>query len=104
MENMDLSKYGYAVQLANQVDNTADVWQHLVSDPFKLATINQMAQHDPNFAYSHLQTLSQSLKDNVKAQNTRLPNAPLASLRPSNVGTDDGSRKEVRDYRKIYKG
>lgn len=102
MERMDLSKYGYAAQLTNMVENTADVWQHLVSDPFKLATINQMAKDDPQFAYSHLQSLAESLKNNDKAANTRLPNAPLTPLRPSNVGTDNGVLS-VKDLRRKYR-
>lgn len=102
MENIEFSHFGSAVQLANMFDNTADVWYHLVENPINLEAINSLAAKSPKAAYAHMEKLSRQLKDNEDAQNTKLPNAPLSQMRPSNTGTNNGVLS-VSDYRRKYK-
>lgn len=102
MEDIDFPQYGNAVQLATMVDNTVDVWNHLVSDPIKLEAINLMASRSPKAAMSTIQKLSASLKENEQAANFKHPNAPLSQLRPSNTGVAEGAMT-VSDLRKKYR-
>lgn len=102
MADIDLPSYGNAVQLAASVENTADVWNHLVNDPVKLEAINLMAARSPKAAIAQIKRLSESLKENEQAGNFKLPNEPLSKLKPSNTGMDTGAMS-VSDYRKKYR-
>jgi hypothetical protein len=103
MAGIDLPSYSNAVWIANMVDNTSDVWYHLANDPIKLESINSMASRSPQAALNAVRRLSQSIKDNDTAKNTKLPNEPLRQLRPSNTGTDNGDWS-VAAARAKYKG
>lgn len=100
---VDFSKFANSVYMATKgIDNTMDVMYQLAKDPFKLAGLEALSKTDPNLAYSEMQRLSQSIKDNEAASQIKVPNAPLSQLKPSNTGTDNGVMG-VTDYRKKYK-
>jgi hypothetical protein len=92
----------HVIQLATLVDNTADVMYDLAKNPTKIGSLQQLLQISPKLAYSEMQRLSKSLKDNENVGNMRQANPPLSQMKPSNTGTDNG-RMSVSDYRKKYK-
>lgn len=93
----------HVVQLANMVDNTADVMYELAKHPTKIANIQQLISISPKLAYAEMARLSQSIKENETAAKTKFPNEPLSQMRPTNTGTDSGI-PSVSDLRKKYKG
>lgn len=101
LEQVNLPAYANAVQLSNEIENTADVWYHLLNDPLKLEAINLMAERSPVAAKAQMKRLSESLKANADAANVKMPNAPLDHMKPSNTGTDNRVLS-VSDYRRKY--
>jgi hypothetical protein len=93
----------HVVELANMSDNTADIMYELAKNPTKIANIQQLISISPRLAYAEMQRLSQSIKDNESAAQTKLPKDPLSQIRPSsNTGADNGALS-VRDLRSKYR-
>jgi hypothetical protein len=97
----DWGKLASAVGLANLVDNTHDVMYDLIKNPTKIAQIHSLAEISPDLALAEVQRMSAAHKLNEKATKTKMPNAPLSQMRPSNTGTDSGDLS-VSDYKKKY--
>lgn len=91
IENVDFAAIPNIVQLSNMVDNTADVMYELAKNPSKIATLQQLISISPKLAYSEMQRLSSSIKDNANVSNYKSPNDPLSQMKPSNTGTDAGA-------------
>lgn len=100
---VELRAIPHVVQLANQVENTADVMYELAKNPTKIAAIQQLIGISPKLAMAEMQRLAQSIKDNESAAKEKLPNSPLSQIRPSNTGTDNGVLS-VKDLRSKYRG
>jgi hypothetical protein len=103
VDELELQNMPHIVQLANMVDNTRDVMYDLAKYPSKIANLHQLANLSPNLAYKEMLRLSNSIKENEKAAETKLPNEPLSQLKPTNNGTDNGT-KQVGDYKRQYRG
>lgn len=109
MADVDLRAIPYHVQLANMVDNTAEVMYELAKNPAKIGAIQNLIDIDlragksPKLAMAEMRKLSQSIKNNESATNFRSPNEPLSQVRPSNAGTDNRGALTVSDYRRKYK-
>lgn len=99
MEALDLKTIPHIVQLANGVDNTADVMHELYENPSKIGILHSLAATNPNLARLEMVRLSESIKANQAASNQKLANAPLSQNQPSNVGTDNGSLS-IKDLKK----
>lgn len=79
------------VFLAAEMENTPDVIYELAKNPHKLATIDYLAQRDPNAAKMQLAKLSDSIAQNQQAvAQAKNANAPLSRLKSSTVGADTG--------------
>lgn len=100
--DFEFSAIPHVVQLAALVDNTADIMYDLAKNPTKIGNLQQLLQISPKLAYSEMQRLSKSLKDNENVANMKQSNPPLSQMKPSNTGTDNGVMS-VSDYRKKYK-
>lgn len=99
MDSLELSTIPQVVQLANSVDNTADVMYELANNPNKLVTLLNLTNFgNGKLAYLETRKLSDSIKQNQTALQQPIPPEPLSPLKPSNVGTDNGalSIKELR--------
>ncbi len=104
--NIDMSGYPAVKQiLADYVDNPADLLYELGKDRFKLHQLESMGRDSQNWrdAIVQAQRLSNSIKENEKANKVRLPNEPLSQLRPSITGMDNGAMS-IKDLRAKYKG
>lgn len=93
------ASFPQVVFLANEADNTPALIYELSQNPQKLATLDYMAQRDPEAARAMLAKLSSSIKGNEDAKATAV-NAqdPLSRLKPSTVGSDNGNMT-VKDYK-----
>lgn len=96
---LNLPAHPHIVYWANSLDNTADVVYDIAKNPEKFAGILMLAQSAPELARRKLSELSNSIKKNEEALKQPNVNEPLSQLRPSSVGTDNGSMK-VRDLRR----
>lgn len=87
------------VFLANELDNTAAIIYELQKNPGKLAQLQVLVEKSPSMARDQLATLSQSIKANNDAKaNLQEAQEPLGRMKPSTVGTDNGT-KTVRDFK-----
>ena len=81
------------LQLANMVENTAEVMFELASNPSKIGAIQNLIDIDlragrqPKLAFAEMKRLSESISTNQKGSKFQSPNEPLSQLRPSNAGT-----------------
>ena len=98
--DVEFKNIPHIVQLANMVDNTADVMYDLAKNPEKIGNLQQLIGTSPKLAYNLMVKMSQRLKDNESATNFKAPNQPLNHMRPSNTGTDTGGNLTVGDYRR----
>jgi vacuolar-type H+-ATPase subunit I/STV1 len=93
------AEFPQLVFLANQMDNTPAIIYELRKNPGKLADLAVLVEKSPNMARSELNKLSESIKRNDEAKRTlQEPQDPLNRLKPSPVGTDNGT-KNVRDFK-----
>ncbi len=76
--------------LANKVDNSPDVIQHLKENPGKMAQIGMLPE---NFADIEMKKISDAVKQNQAALASPKSPEPLSQIRPSSVGVgnSDGS-------------
>lgn len=109
MGDVDLRSIPYHVQLANMVDNTAEVMYELAKNPSKIGQLQSLIDIDvragrhPKLALAEMKRLSQSIKDNAQASKFQSPNEPLRQLPTSNAGTGKQGALTVGDYRKKYR-
>lgn len=93
------AEFPQLVFLANQMDNTPAIIYELRKNPGKLADLSVLVEKSPTMARSELAKLSESIKRNDEAKRTlQEPQDPLNRLKPSPVGTDNGT-KNVRDFK-----
>lgn len=93
------AEFPQLVFLANQMDNTPAIIYELRKNPGKLADLAVLIEKSPSMARNELSKLSESIKRNEEAKrNLQEPQDPLNRLKPSPVGTDNGT-KSVRDFK-----
>jgi len=109
MGEVDLRSIPYHVQLANMVDNTAEVMYELAKNPAKIGAIQNLIDIDvragrhPKLALAEVKRLSQSIKDNATGSKYQAPNDPLRQMPPSNAGTGNQGALSVKDYKAKYR-
>jgi hypothetical protein len=93
------------LSLSNTVDNSGDVLYDLAKNPGKIATLRQYIRDLPaNLVQKEILRMSESIKANQNALNATSAPSPLAPIKPSNTGTDNGKIKSAADYRKQFAG
>jgi hypothetical protein len=101
--DIEYSRFPNVVQLlADHVDNAHDVLYELGKNRLNMAQLEQLSHMSPRDAITHAKRLSQSIKDNEAASQTKHAREPLSQSRPSNIGSDSGAMS-VGDYRRKYK-
>jgi hypothetical protein len=106
MGEVDLQSIPYHVQLANMVDNTAEVMYELASNPSKIGALQNLIDIDlragrqPRLALQEMKRLSESIKTNQKASKYHSPNEPLSQMKPSSAGTGNMGVRTASDYRR----
>jgi len=97
--DFDPAAFPQLVYLATQADNTAAIIYELQKNPAKLASLSVMVDKSPAQARKMIAQLSESIKTNDDAKrNLQEAQDPLSRLKPSPVGTDNGT-KTVRDFK-----
>jgi len=97
--DFDPAAFPQLVYLATQSDNTAAIIYELQKNPAKLAQLSVMVDKSPAQARKMMASLSESIKTNDEAKrNLQEAQDPLSRLKPSPVGTDNGT-KTVRDFK-----
>lgn len=88
--------------LANDLENTGDVMRELLDHPGKFGELLNLIDSQPHLAAKQLYSLSNSIKQNQKAQaENKRAHEPLGQIKPSlNAGMDNG-QASVTDFRKM---
>lgn len=103
LQGMNFGAMPSTVQLAANMENTADIMYELNEHPEKIANIEQLAQINPSLAVKAMQQLSESIKTNQEAKQYQQPNEPLSQMKPSNQGMDNKGALTVADYKRKYR-
>lgn len=95
----DLKNIPHVVQLAAESGIAGDVMYELGRNPGKVATLTTLAYVNPHLAKLEMKKLSDSIKTNQDASKSPDVAEPLSQVKPSAVGTDNGSNT-VKDLRR----
>ncbi len=95
----ELKNYPHIVQLATDEGIAGDIMYELAKNPGKVATITSLSYINPELAKQEMRKLAESIRHNVESANTPNAKEPLSQVKPSTVGTDNGSNT-ISDLRK----
>lgn len=95
----DLKNIPHVVQLAAESGIAGDVMYELGRNPGKVATLTTLAYVNPDLAKYEMKKLTDSIKTNQESSKSPDIAEPLSQVKPSAVGTDNGSNS-VRDLRR----
>lgn len=104
LNDLDYSSLSSIVQMANSMENTADIMKELLDNPMKMGNLVALSYAQPKLAAKAMYDLSNSIKQNqdALAQETSSKN-PLDQIKTSNsAGMDTGSMS-VSDFRKMFR-
>lgn len=94
-----LKNYPHVIEMAADTGMADDVLYELGKNPSKIATLTTLAYMNPDLAKVEMKKLTDSIKANQEGSKSPNVNEPLSQIKPSTVGTDNGSNT-VRDLRK----
>lgn len=95
----DLKNIPHVVQLAAESGIAGDVMYELGKNPGKVATLTTLAYVNPQLAKYEMKKLTDSIKTNQDSSKAPDVAEPLSQIKPSSVGTDNGSNS-IRDLRR----
>lgn len=90
--------FPHLAELAAHFDNTPEIWYELSNNLHKVAAIDLLHQRSPNAAVAEMRKLSDSIRKNKEAAQQPEAREPLSQIKPSTVGTDNGSMS-INDLR-----
>lgn len=101
MSGFNINAFPQLVYLTADEENVPEIMYDLAQNPYKLVTINSLAQYDPQAAKREIKKLSESIKANETAKvSHQLPNAPLSQPKPSvKAGADTGAMS-IADFKR----
>ena len=106
LEDLDFNGEGTRklVQMANNLDNTADIMNELVENPEKMGVLLNLIHEQPKLAQQRMSSIGQSIKANQEAlEQTQSAQEPIRQLKSSiNAGVDDHNLS-VKDLKKLLK-
>lgn len=91
------------IEMSNNLENTGDVINELVSNPSKMMQVLAGIREQPYLGQETLNSLSNSIKTNqaAEAENSQA-REPMSQLKPSiSAGMADSTNLSVKDLRKI---
>jgi hypothetical protein len=94
------------VKMANELENTGDIMNELVTNPMKMANLSYLMHEQPHLAKKAMRDLSNSIKVNQEAMQDAgqySVKEPHSQLKPSSSAGIDNSKMTVSDYRKMFK-
>jgi hypothetical protein len=97
--SLNLPEIPHIVGWVNSLPYSAKILYEMGKNPSKFANVMLLSHTSPKLAFSELQKLSNSIKENEEAAKQPAAAEPLSQLKPSTTGTGNGSMS-VRDFRK----
>lgn len=104
LNELDYNTITPLIKMANDMENTGDIVNELMSNPMKMGNLLALLYAQPKMAQKAMNDLSVSIKTNedAKAQEAQAKD-PMSQLKPSqNAGMDNGSLS-VSDMRKMFR-
>ena len=104
LNDLDYSSLAPLVEMANNMENTADVMKELLDNPMKMGNLLTLQFTQPRLAQKAMIDLSNSIKTNQDAlAEEAQARDPISQIKPSqNAGMDNGAMS-VSDFRKMFK-
>lgn len=101
--NYDDPRMHSLIEMTNNLENTGDVMNDLVSNPSKMMQVLASIKEQPYLGQETLNSLSNSIKQNqAAAAEESQAKEPMSQLKPSiNAGLADSSQLSVQDIRKM---
>ena len=105
LEKLDWKHMGPVIRLVDATSNPGEIMKELLENPMKMGNLLTLAHTQPGMADQAVRDLSNSIAENMSAQaQEKQASEPLGLITPSNVGSDTGSKGDVRDFKKKYRG
>ncbi len=105
IKSLNIPNMSQIVEQVADMENTDEIMYQLATNPSKIASLEILFSKQPELAKKELKNLSESLKANSKAMNSRQPNSPLSHIRNSinTVNNSNGGDDNVDpDYFRNY--
>lgn len=105
LRELDFESFAPIVALATDLENTADIINHLVDDPMKMSSLLTLLDRQPQMAAKAVYELSNSLKNNeaALAKNLEKANAPFDTINRSGNTLQSEENMSVSDFRKLFR-
>ena len=104
LNDLDYSTMAPIVEMANNMENTADIMKELVDNPMKMGNLLQLMHSQPRMAQKAMMELSGSIKTNQDAiAQEKQAQDPMSQLKPSSSAGMDNSAMSVTDFRKMFR-
>lgn len=105
LNDLDYSSLLPIVEMANNMENTADIMKELVDNPMKMGNLLTLQYTQPRLAQKAMMDLSNSIKTNQDAlQQEAQARDPMSQLKPSSSAGMDNGTMSVADFRKMFRG
>lgn len=92
------------IEMANSMENTADIMKELVDNPMKMGNLMALMYSQPKMAKKAMMDLSSSIKTNQQAlEEEKQARDPMSSLKPSTKAGIDNGEMSVSDFRKMFR-
>lgn len=95
LQDLGLGNIPHIVELANGMENTADIMHELEQNPAKIGNLTSLLYTHPQLAIREMQRLSHSIKANKDASNHQSANEPLDRMSASVTKTDNGQMSDA---------
>lgn len=93
------------ISMANDMENTGDIMNELISNPHKLITVlGAVGSKQDKIAHRQIMDLSNSIKTNQDAiAQEKQAQDPMSQLKPSSSAGMDNGAMSVSDFRKMFR-
>jgi hypothetical protein len=104
LNDLDYQSLAPLVEMANNMDNTADVMKELLDHPMKMGNLLTLQYTQPRLAQKAMTDLSSSIKTNKEAKEAEAQaRDPMSQLKPSSSAGVDNGAMSVSDFRKMFR-
>ncbi len=105
LNDLDYSSLAPLVEMANNMENTADIMKELLDNPMKMGNLLTLQYAQPKMAQRAMMELSNSIKTNqdALAQEAQARD-PMSQIKPSSSAGMDNGKMTTTDFRKMFKG
>lgn len=106
LNDLDYSNLSPVIEMANGLENTADIMAELVDNPMKMGNLLTLMHTQPKLAQKAMADLSNSIKQNQEAlaqASQESVNNPIGQMKTSAAAGMNNGEMSISDWSKYYR-